>query len=76
MLFLPPYVDGVKAYRVYSGDARNHIPFARSGAEIKNFDLALWRALSQQVPNESDYVATHKLSKQVVLDIHSLYASG
>lgn len=59
----------------HNQDTTNHVPFACSGTEIKNFDLALWRALSQQVPDGSDYVTTQKLSKQIVLDIHSLYAS-
>jgi hypothetical protein len=52
-----------------------HIPFACSGAQIKNFDLALQRALSQQIANRSNIVAAQKFFLQIVLDIHSLYAS-
>lgn len=76
MPFRRPCEDDIPAIKPWSERCKeNHIPFARSGAEIKNSDLALWRALSQQILDGSKYVATHELFQQIVLVIHSLYAS-
>ena len=52
-----------------------HVPFACSGAQIKNFDLALRRTPSQNVSDRTDVVVTQKFFEQIVLKIHSLYAS-
>lgn len=55
-------------------DGGRHVPFARSGAQIEDPNLALRRAPSQNVPERTNIVAIQKLFKQIVLDIHSLYA--
>lgn len=56
-------------------DIESHVPLARSGAQIKNLDLALQRTPTQMVPNGTNVVAVQKSFKQFVLDIHSLYTS-